>query len=76
LLELVPGAAVIALLANPKLRESENTVSEAQTAARILSWELLVLNASTPDKITAAFVILSLRRAAAARNPSAGTHTS
>jgi putative ABC transport system substrate-binding protein len=63
LLELVPGAAVIALLANPKLRESESTVSEAQQAARILGRELLVLNASTPDEITAAFAILSQRRA-------------
>src|SRR5262249_58511934 len=63
LLELVPSAAVIALLANPKLRVSESTVSEAQQAARILGREPLVLNARTPDEITAAFAIPSRRRA-------------
>lgn len=36
LLELVPNAAVIALLANPKLPESARTVSDAEEAARTL----------------------------------------
>jgi hypothetical protein len=43
--ELVPNAAVIALLVNPKLPESAHTVSEAQEAVRTLGRQLLVLNA-------------------------------
>ena len=63
--ELVPNAAVIALLVNPKLPESARTVSDAQEAARTLGRQLLVLNASTPGEIDTAFATLRQRRAAA-----------
>ena len=56
--ELVPSAATIALLANPDLPESANTVSDAPEAARTLGRRLLVLNASTPSEIDAAFSAL------------------
>jgi putative ABC transport system substrate-binding protein len=61
--ELVPNAVVIALLANPKLPETVRMVSDAQEAARTLSLQLLVLNASTPREINTAFATLRQRRA-------------
>ena len=63
--ELVPNAAVIALLVNPKLPESAHTVSDAQEAARTLGRQLLVLNASTPSEINTAFATLRQWRAGA-----------
>jgi putative ABC transport system substrate-binding protein len=63
--ELVPNAAVMALLANPKLPESARTVSDAQEAAHTLGRQLLVLNASTPGEINTAFATLRQWRAAA-----------
>jgi putative ABC transport system substrate-binding protein len=63
--ELVPNAAVIALLVNPNLPESARTVSDAHEAAHTLSRQLLVLNASTPSEINMAFATLRQRRAAA-----------
>src|SRR4051794_33558750 len=42
--EFVPAAAVIALLANPKLPESVPMIGDAQDAARTLGRQLLVLN--------------------------------
>jgi putative ABC transport system substrate-binding protein len=63
LYELVPNAALIALLANPKTPESVRTVSDAQEAARRLGRQLLVLNASTPGEINTAFATLRQRRA-------------
>ena len=59
--ELVPNAAVIALLANPKLPESARMISDAQEAARTLGRQLLVLNASTPSEIDTAFATLRQR---------------
>jgi ABC-type uncharacterized transport system substrate-binding protein len=63
--ELVPNAAVIALLINPKLPEAAHMQTDAQEAARILSRQLLVLNASTPSEIDAAFATMRQRRAGA-----------
>src|SRR5262245_54975081 len=48
--ELVPNAAVIAMLVNPKLPESARMQSEGNEAARTLGRQLLVLNASTPSE--------------------------
>ena len=63
LLELVPKATVIALLANPKLPESARTLSDAQEAARTLGrQQLLVLNASDANEIDNAFANLRQRR--------------
>ena len=56
--ELIPDAAVIALLANPKLPEAARTISDAQQAARELGLQLVVFNASTPTEINAAFAAL------------------
>jgi putative ABC transport system substrate-binding protein len=58
LLELVPKATVIALLANPKLPESARTLTDAQEAARTLGRHLLVLNASDPSEIDNAFAAM------------------
>src|SRR5436309_9543802 len=63
--ELVPNAAVIALLVNPQLPEAVSTESGAQEAARLLGRQLLVLNASTPSEIDAAFATMRDRRAGA-----------
>ena len=63
--ELVPNAAVIALLVNPKNPEFARTQSDAQEAARTLGRQLLVLNASTPGEINTAFATLRQRRAGA-----------
>jgi len=63
--ELVPNAAVIALMVNPSLPEFARTVSEAQEAARTLGLQLLVLNATTPSEIHTAFATLRQRRAGA-----------
>jgi len=60
--ELVPNAAMIALLVNPKLPESARMQSEGNEAARTLGRQLLVLNASTPSEIDAAFATMRQRR--------------
>jgi putative tryptophan/tyrosine transport system substrate-binding protein len=61
--ELVPNAAVIALLTNPKLPESARIPTDAQEAARGLGRQLLLLNASTPSEIDIAFATMRERRA-------------
>jgi putative ABC transport system substrate-binding protein len=53
LLELVPSAAVIAVLANPKNPISEPQLTELRAAARKLDRQLLVLNASTENDFAA-----------------------
>jgi putative ABC transport system substrate-binding protein len=61
--ELVPNAAVIAIMTNPKLPESARTLSDAEEAARTLGRQLLVLNASVPSEIDTAFATLRQQRA-------------
>src|SRR5262249_3722527 len=63
--ELVPNAALIALLANPNLPESARMPGDAQEAARTLGRQLLILNASMPSEIDAAFATIRERRAGA-----------
>jgi putative tryptophan/tyrosine transport system substrate-binding protein len=63
--ELVPNAAVIAILVNPKLPEAARMQSEAHEAARTLGRQLLVLNASSASEIDAAFATMRERRAGA-----------
>jgi putative ABC transport system substrate-binding protein len=63
--ELIPNAAVIALLVNPRLQESARAVSDAQEAAHTLGLQLLVLNVSTRNEINAAFATLRQRGAGA-----------
>jgi putative tryptophan/tyrosine transport system substrate-binding protein len=61
--ELDAKAALVALLVNRQLPEAVSTESDAQEAARILGRRLLVLNASTPSEIDAAFATMRQRRA-------------
>jgi putative tryptophan/tyrosine transport system substrate-binding protein len=63
--ELVPNAAVIGLLIDPRPPESAQILRDAQAAARTIGRELLVLDASTPGEIDAAFAALRQRRAGA-----------
>src|SRR5205085_7371366 len=61
--EFVPNAALIGLLTNPKLPETERSRNDALEAARALGLQLLVLNASTAGEINAAFATMRQRRA-------------
>ena len=58
--ELVPSAAVIAFLANPKNAPFTDVETEAlRTAGRSLGVELRILNASNSNEIDAAFTTLA-----------------
>jgi putative tryptophan/tyrosine transport system substrate-binding protein len=61
--ELVPKAALIALLVNPRNGESAREPSDVQRAASALGRQVLVLNASAPNDIDAAFTAMQQRRA-------------
>ena len=61
--DLVPSATSIALLINPTSPAYSAAATEsAQDAARVLGVRLLILNASTPSGIEAAFVSLAAER--------------
>ena len=62
--ELVPKAARIAVLINPKTAFNvETTLQAVQEAARALRLEIQLLEASTADEIDAAFAVLARGRA-------------
>jgi putative ABC transport system substrate-binding protein len=61
--DLVPAPAVLGLMINPRSRESERVMSDAQDAARKLGRELLVLQASSASEIDSVFAGLRQRRA-------------
>jgi ABC-type uncharacterized transport system substrate-binding protein len=63
--ELVPNAAVIALLVDLNVLNAASYVSEVQAAARTLRLQLVVLNARTPGDIDVAFASLVRERAGA-----------
>jgi putative ABC transport system substrate-binding protein len=63
--ELVPNAAVIALLVDLNAPETPRLVSEVQAAARTLRLQLVVLNARTASDIDMAFASLVRERASA-----------
>jgi putative ABC transport system substrate-binding protein len=63
--ELIPNASVIALLVNPNTPESARSPRDMHEAARMLGRQLLVLNASSPSEIDAAFATLRQRGAGA-----------
>ena len=65
LVELVPNAVLIALMANPQLPETARMLSDAQEAARMLDRQILVIDAGTVSEIDAAFATVRQRRAAA-----------
>jgi len=59
--ELVPGAPIIAVLVNPNNVDTPTELREVQAAAREAGQEIMVLNASTPSEIDAAFAALVQR---------------
>jgi putative tryptophan/tyrosine transport system substrate-binding protein len=63
--ELVPNAAVLAMLVNPKLPESARMQSEGHEFARAMGRQLLVFNASSASEIDTAFATMRERRAGA-----------
>ena len=63
--ELVPKAAVIALLVDLNSPEMQRRLSEVQAAARTLRLQLVVLNARTASDIDMAFASLVRKRASA-----------
>jgi putative ABC transport system substrate-binding protein len=63
--ELVPGATVIALLANPNNPQTASAIREVQDAARTKGRELLVVKAGTPSEIDTAFAALVQAQAGA-----------
>ena len=60
--ELVPNAAVTALLVNPKYPSAGSETRETQAAARAIGLSLIILNASTESEIDAAFATLVRQR--------------
>ena len=60
--ELVPNAAVTALLVNPKYPSAGSETRETQAAARAIGLSLIILNASTESEIDAAFATLVQQR--------------
>jgi putative tryptophan/tyrosine transport system substrate-binding protein len=63
--ELVPGAPIIAVLVNPNNVDTPSELREVQAAAREAGQEIMVLHASTPGEIDAAFAALVQRAAGA-----------
>ena len=63
--ELVPNAAVIALLVNPNIPSAGSETRETEAAARAAGRNLIILNASTESEIDAAFATLGEQRAGA-----------
>jgi putative ABC transport system substrate-binding protein len=63
--ELVPKAAMLALLVNPNYPGAALEISETQTAARIVGRNLIILNASTESDIDTAFATLVQQRVGA-----------
>jgi putative ABC transport system substrate-binding protein len=63
--ELVPNAALVALLENPSNPETAFQSADALAAARVLGQSLLVLKATTASEINAAFATLVAQRAGA-----------
>jgi putative ABC transport system substrate-binding protein len=63
--EVVPNAAVVAMIVNPGFSEFEIQVRDVQAAARTLGLQLHVLHASTERDLDTAFATLVQRRAGA-----------
>jgi putative tryptophan/tyrosine transport system substrate-binding protein len=63
--ELVPDADLIGVLINPNFADAEIILTDAESAARALGRQLIVLNASTDREIEAAFATLIQRRVGA-----------
>lgn len=60
--QLVPSAATLAMIVNPRFPSAGSEISETQAAARAVGHKLIVLNATTEGEIDAAFADLVQRR--------------
>lgn len=63
--ELVPGAEVVALLANPDKSVGQVQIKDVTEAARALGQKLLVLDGGSDSKIEAAFAALATQHVSA-----------
>jgi putative ABC transport system substrate-binding protein len=63
--QLLPEVGVVAFLMNPTSQTADKQIREAQIAAQSIGVRLVVLNASTPTELDAAFVALTQKRAGA-----------
>ena len=63
--ELVPTAATVGMLVNPKDPNAASDASEAQTAAALFGQRLVVVNASAENEIDLAFGTLAQQKVAA-----------
>jgi putative tryptophan/tyrosine transport system substrate-binding protein len=57
--ELMPQAALIAILVNANNPQAERQVREVQTASRVLGRRILIVRASKPDDFQAAFATMT-----------------
>jgi putative ABC transport system substrate-binding protein len=60
--EMVPNAAVMALLVNPHFPSAGSEIGETEAAARAVARKLIILDASTESEIDAAFETLVQQR--------------
>ncbi len=63
--EVAPSSSVIAILFNPNSPEAETVVSDAQTAARYVGQQIIILTAAAEDDFDRAFEIMVQQRAGA-----------
>jgi len=63
--EVVPNAALVAILANPNFPDYANQVRDVQAAARVMGQQMIVLNASSERDLEIAFATLVQQRASA-----------
>jgi ABC-type uncharacterized transport system substrate-binding protein len=63
--EIVPNAALVAVLANPNFSDYANQVTDLQAAARAMGQQMMVLNASSEPDLEIAFATLAQQRATA-----------
>jgi putative tryptophan/tyrosine transport system substrate-binding protein len=61
--ELVPAAALIAMLVNPKNAQAETQSREVQKAARVVGQEVVIVSASTERELETVFTTLVQQRA-------------
>jgi putative ABC transport system substrate-binding protein len=71
--ELLPNAAVFGVLVDPATPSIPSIIADLQTAARILSLRLIVVNARTDTDLEMAFTALSQQGAEAVLVPSTST---
>jgi putative ABC transport system substrate-binding protein len=63
--ELVPNAALIAMIVNPNYQDAETQTGEVEAAGRAIGQQMVVLKASSESEIEAAFVNAVQRRVGA-----------